>query len=741
MPEEGGKCLNILMVTMGMNIGGAETHIVELAAALVANGNRVTVASAGGVYEAALSRNGVPHVTLPLDKKSPGALLAARRGLAALLRKENFDIVHAHARIPAFVCGSLQKKFGFRFVTTCHGVFRLSPILKRLSDWGEYTFVVSDDIRQYLLQNYDLNPAHIISTVNGINTEVFSPLHDGSAMRKTFPGAERPTLLHVSRLERESSVCAEALLEAVQILGGKVRLIIVGDGAYAGVLRQKAEQVNDNVGEGTANLVGAKTNVVDYIAACDIFVGPSRAAMEAMSCAKPTIISGSEGHGGIFSSSIEAAALASNFCFRGAGLPTPERLAHEIEILLSYGEEEKKRVGIEGRECILRHYSVEKMVSSYLSVYEKITAYKTDVPSDVVICGYYGYGNAGDDSLLSRIVDGIRRIRPSIGICVMSAHPKKTRRFYLVDAVNRFRLFAIRRKLKEAKLFLFGGGNLLQDKTSTHSLLYYTKMLHEADRCKTPIMVFANGIGPLSATKNIYRVKEALSLAESISLRDGYSFDFTKQLLPEKNIRLTFDPAIQIHPVSIPLPEKPYFIIFPKKNAPDAADKLIYLTGSLQSRQSLTPYLISLYDEEDLEYCRRLSERTGAVLLRPHSDVEIVSLLAGAELAVSSRLHGLIYATAAVCPMMSFSDDGKLASYLDYIGFGRHAAIPCTTDIYTDAEYLLMAAERILLYRDKIRTALRGGLPMWQTLAEYEFSEAVRLIQEAPAHQKNQKKE
>ena len=113
MPEEGGKCLNILMVTMGMNIGGAETHIVELAAALVANGNRVTVASAGGVYEAALSRNGVPHVTLPLDKKSPGALLAARRGLAALLRKENFDIVHAHARIPAFVCGSLQKNSDF----------------------------------------------------------------------------------------------------------------------------------------------------------------------------------------------------------------------------------------------------------------------------------------------------------------------------------------------------------------------------------------------------------------------------------------------------------------------------------------------------------------------------------------------------------------------------------------------------------------------------------------------------
>lgn len=728
--------MKILMVTMGMNIGGAETHIVELSAALVSQGITVFVASAGGVYEAELQKHGIPHITLPLDRKSPGALLSARRGLMALMKKEAFDIVHAHARIPAFVCGSLQKKFGFRFVTTDHGVFRLDPVLKRLSNWGEYTFAVSEDIRNYLMDNYELNPAHIISTVNGINTDTFSPGRDGSAVRASLHDDGRPLILHVSRLEKESSVCADALIGAVKNLVGKARLVIVGDGSYIEVLRRHAAAVNNQFGENTVMLVGAKTNVVEYIAACDIFVGPSRAAMEAMASAKPTIISGSQGHGGIFDESIAQAAVASNFCFRGSALPTADVLAHDIDTLLSYGKTERKNLGSFAREFILRHYSVERMTASHLAVYKKISAYQTSGAPDIVICGYYGYGNAGDDSLLSCIVDGLRAMDPAVRLCVMSAHPKKTRTFYLVDAVGRFHLFAVRRKLKQAKLFLFGGGNLLQDKTSTHSLLYYSNMIREAKRCGTSIMIFANGIGPVSKKRNIRRVKECLEQADSISLRDAASFDLAKQLLPERNIRLTFDPAVHVMPGTYPIPEKPYFLILPKKIAPDAADKLSYVIEHLKSRHGLMPFLISMYDDEDLEYCRRLSEKSGAQLLYPRSDTEIVALLSGAELVLSSRLHGLIFATSAACPMMSFSDDGKLEAYLDYIGLGRHSGMLCAADIYSDAEYLCMTADRILADGEEIRKILHEGLPMWRTLADYEFSEAIKTVREKSVSQK-----
>ena len=723
--------MKILMVTMSLGIGGAETHIVELSRALAARGVEVHVASAGGVYESALEEAGIPHTTLPLDRKTPFALLRARRGLATLLRREHFDVVHAHARIPAFLCGTLQKKFGFRFVTTDHGMFRLTPLLRRLSNWGEYTFAVSRDIRDYLIANYHLNPAHIVLTVNGIDTERFSPSADVS-LRAALSADGKPLVLHVSRLDRTSSVCAKALIGAVKTLAGRVRLVLVGDGDYADVLREHAGEVNAALGFDAVTFVGARTDVEKYLAACDLFVGPSRAAMEAMACGKPTVLSGSEGHGGIFCPELEAAAVASNFCFRGAALPTAEVLAGEIETLLAMSAEERTSLGALGRKFIQRHYSIATMTETQLAIYEKIVAYRTGGTPDVVICGYYGYGNAGDDALLSGIVEGIRRIDPSLRLSVMSAHPKQTRAYEIVDAVNRFRLTEVRRALRSAKLFLFGGGNLLQDKTSTHSLLYYTKMLRMAKRCGASVMIYANGIGPVTGKMNIYRVGESLELADSISLRDKDSFDFAKKFVPEKNVRLTFDPAVLAGAgkSSSPDTEKPYFVVAPKKTAPDASEGLAALIRYLRERYFLTPILLSMYDAEDLDYTKKLAVETGAEIVCPTGADAYVELLSRASLMISSRLHGLIYATAAACPMMSLSDDGKLASYLDYIGLGTGSTIPCAADVYADTPYLCMMADRILAEEKTVRRILSEGLPIWRALAEYEFSEAVRAVRE-----------
>ena len=174
--------MKILMVTTGMDIGGAETHISALCSALKKRGICVFVASAGGVYVSELRKNGIAHVTLPLDRKTPASLFESLKGLDRLIRRENFDIVHAHARLPAFLCGKLRRRYGFRFVTTDHLDFRLNPLLKRLTDWGEFTFAVSEDLRGYLTENYGLNPDHIALTVNGIDTHRFSPREINTAL-------------------------------------------------------------------------------------------------------------------------------------------------------------------------------------------------------------------------------------------------------------------------------------------------------------------------------------------------------------------------------------------------------------------------------------------------------------------------------------------------------------------------------------------------------------------------------
>lgn len=721
--------MNVLMVAMKMDIGGAETHILELSRALSAQGVGVTVASAGGVYESALAEAGISHVKLPLDRKTPLALWRARRGLCELLRKGSFDLVHAHARIPAFLCGRLQRKFGFRFVTTAHFDFRLTPLLRRLSDWGEYTFAVSEDIRRYLLQNYRLNPNHIALTVNGIDTEHFSPKHEAPALRRDLSPDEKPVILHVSRLEKNSSLCATALMESMKYFAGRVRLVIVGDGACAQALRARAEDINRSLGLDAISLVGARTNISEYIAACDVFVGPSRAAMEAMACGKPTILSGSEGHGGIFCEELVPCALETNLCFRGKEKPQASRLAQEIETLLSMDATQRALIGARGRAFVIKQYSVQTMVQTHWSVYQKLLTYRTGGIPDIVICGYYGYGNAGDDSLLSGIVEGIRRREPSLGICVMSARPSATRSYEIVDAVNRFSLFAVRRRLQGAKLFLFGGGNLLQNKTSTHSLLYYTHMIRMAKACGARVMIYANGIGPISGSKNIERVKKSLVAADSLSFRDRSSLRFAQMLVPRKDLRLTFDPAILLKKrEETTVPDVPYFVVIPKKTVPDNEARLISLICHLRKQHGLRPILLSLYDAEDREYAKRIAISVGAELTPSLTASAHVALLSQASLTISSRLHGLIYATVAICPMMSISDDEKLSSYLDYIGFGAESLIPCATDANADASFLCQTADRILASSENVRETIAKGLPEWRTTAEKEFSEAIRAV-------------
>ena len=195
---------------MKMDIGGAETHILELAKALYARGHDVTVASGGGRFAAELERTGVEHVNVPLYSKNPFLLAAAEIKLSSLIAREKFDIVHAHARIPAFVCGKLQKKYGFRFVTTAHYDFRVTPLLRKMTDWGEHCFAVSPDIKDYVIKNYAFPKKNITVVPNGIDTDVFSPSSPAGEIFGEFPELkDKRIILHVSRLEEYSSLCAK----------------------------------------------------------------------------------------------------------------------------------------------------------------------------------------------------------------------------------------------------------------------------------------------------------------------------------------------------------------------------------------------------------------------------------------------------------------------------------------------------------------------------------------------------
>ena len=117
------KGANILLSLMQLNIGGAETHVVELAKELKRKGFNVIVTSNGGVYVKELEEYGIKHYSVPLQNKNPFNMAKSKRLLKKIIRDENIDIVHSHARIPSCFIGRHHKKKKFAVVKTAHGVF------------------------------------------------------------------------------------------------------------------------------------------------------------------------------------------------------------------------------------------------------------------------------------------------------------------------------------------------------------------------------------------------------------------------------------------------------------------------------------------------------------------------------------------------------------------------------------------------------------------------------------------
>ena len=177
---------SILIATMALGIGGAETHIVELTRKLRSFGYRVTVVSNGGIYEKELSECGAQHVKIPLHTKNPASLLKSYNRLKKVIIRENVDIVHAHARIPAFLCNFVCKKYNVPFVTTVHYEFRTSFLFKTFTRWGSYTLSVSRDVNEYLIDNYNYDEHRAGLTVNGINSDLFHPMPKNESIINEF---------------------------------------------------------------------------------------------------------------------------------------------------------------------------------------------------------------------------------------------------------------------------------------------------------------------------------------------------------------------------------------------------------------------------------------------------------------------------------------------------------------------------------------------------------------------------
>jgi glycosyltransferase involved in cell wall biosynthesis len=289
--------IRLLLVVDSLEMGGAERQVVELAVALLRKGYGITVAcSVAGELADALERADVPVRPLLKRLVKRRLSLAYAWRLRQLLKRENFDLVHAHiyASIAAAAIATLG--MDVPLVITEHTEASWQRRRARwVSRWiysrVERIIAVSTSIRRRLIERDDVHP-DLITIVPNAMTSTSEPLADASLPTEL---RKRPLVGVVARLQPEKGV--EYFLRAAARVAAKfpeAHFVVAGDGP----LRQELVALSEDLGlRERVHFLGFRSDASKLMESLDGLVVPSLTegsplvTLEAMAAGVPVVAS------------------------------------------------------------------------------------------------------------------------------------------------------------------------------------------------------------------------------------------------------------------------------------------------------------------------------------------------------------------------------------------------------------------------------------------------------------------
>ncbi len=282
--------------------------------------------------------------------------------------------------------------------------------------------------------------------------------------------------------------------------------------------------------------------------------------------------------------------------------------------------------------------------------------------------------------MLSGIVGSFAERCPNTGITALSSNPAETTKLHGIRAVNRMNPTEVISALRECDVLLSGGGSLLQDVTSIRSLLYYLSIIWVAKRLGKKVMVYAQGIGPLTKPSARRAVRSVLNKIDLISVRDTGSRDYLLELgvtVPE--IVVTADPSFAVEPG----PAEEADEILKAAGVPEGgkvlgvairpwlvqAHWLPELAQGIENAANkigATPIFLPMQKDQDLGISVHVASQMKtptSVVANQLSPAQTMAVIGKTSMLVGMRLHALIFSAILGVPFVGVAYDPKVAAF------------------------------------------------------------------------------
>jgi polysaccharide pyruvyl transferase CsaB len=381
----------------------------------------------------------------------------------------------------------------------------------------------------------------------------------------------------------------------------------------------------------------------------------------------------------------------------------------------------------------------------------------------LLIAGYYGFGNTGDEAILSAILSELRAQRPQLEFTVVSGNPEQTAARYKVASVLYTDLKAIIESARRCDVILLGGGGLFHDYwgfdpttvlTREHwSISFYSTFPLLASLLNKPLMLFAIGVGPLLSDAGRQYTYFAFDQASVSTVRDLESKELLVSLgLDATRIKVTADPAYLIAPApqervrelleSEGLSSPDQWLIGvalrnwdigvePEKWTREVANALDIVIERYKAKIVFLPFqqvAWHLTDDAAISHrvCEHLRNREHTLILqKTYNANEQAGILAQCNLVFGMRLHSIIFAANAGVPVIALSYDPKVRNVMRQLGCEKYAIDLSATS----AVELLRQFEEVYKNQKKITAQLEGAGSRLRSLAKENTDLTIELLE------------